>query len=306
MDRLRLTLFGFMPDTPMLHANRQQSDGKTGLAFARRPCLRYGPARHLMNTAYHTIYISPHFDDAILSCGGQIATRTRRGQPVLIVTLAAGQPDGAISEMARELHAGWQRTDLFAARREEDRLACGRLGAEWLHIAVPDSIYRRHPISGDPLYPTVKSLFGGAHPSDTAGQEWIAALRKLPAAETVVAPLGVGGHADHRLTRYAADHVFGPSLWYYEDFPYSKRLGAVRMTTWPPWSWRSCTIPLTPADVKARCEASAIYSSQIDTLAGGRDAFTLKTERYIRRIGGERIWQKRQYVSHCEREAPEA
>ncbi len=97
--------------------------------------------------------------------------------------------------------------------------------------------------------------------------------------------------------RQVAAAVFGQPLWYYEDFPYSKRLGAVQRLIWPPWRWRSRTIRLAPEDLDSRCKASAVYSSQIETLAGGSDAFTRKTERYVRRIGGERIWQKRQGVS---------
>ena len=30
------------------------------------------------------LYLSPHFDDAALSCGGQIATWTAAGQSVLV------------------------------------------------------------------------------------------------------------------------------------------------------------------------------------------------------------------------------
>ena len=247
-----------------------------------------------MRSSYHAIYLSPHFDDAVLSCGGQIAAHARNGEAVLIVTLTAGEPDGPLSTMARDLHKGWNRQDLIPARREEDRQACTRLGAEWLHVAVPDGIYRRHPDTGEPLYPTLRHLFGAAHPSDPAARDWAEALRELPPAGMVLAPLGAGGHADHRLVRHAAEAVFGQSLWYYEDFPYSKRLGAVQRLTWPPWRWRSRTTRIAPDDLKARCEASAVYSSQIETLAGGSGEFIRKTERYVRRIGGERIWQKRQ------------
>ena len=38
------------------------------------------------------LYLSPHFDDAALSCGGQIATFTAAGQSVLVVTITGGDP----------------------------------------------------------------------------------------------------------------------------------------------------------------------------------------------------------------------
>ena len=43
------------------------------------------------------LYLSPHFDDAALSCGGQIATWTAAGQSVLVVTITGGDPLDALS-----------------------------------------------------------------------------------------------------------------------------------------------------------------------------------------------------------------
>lgn len=249
-------------------------------------------AMSVIKSSYNAIYLSPHFDDAVLSCGGQIAARTRNGESVLIVTLTAGEPEGGLSPVAQELHNGWQREDVLSARREEDRMACRALGADWLHVAVPDGIYRRHPQTGSPLYPSLHCLFKKSHPDDGAESCWIETLQGLPTAQLVMAPLAVGGHADHRLARSAAEGVFGQSLWYYEDFPYAKKWGAVPKTIWPPWHWRSQTIQLAPDDLNARCKAAAIYTSQIAMLQGNR-AFHQKVERYVRKIGGERIWQKR-------------
>ncbi len=41
---------------------------------------------------YAHIYIAPHLDDAVLSCGGQIAQHTATGARVLVVTICAGSP----------------------------------------------------------------------------------------------------------------------------------------------------------------------------------------------------------------------
>jgi LmbE family N-acetylglucosaminyl deacetylase len=38
------------------------------------------------------IYLSPHFDDAVLSCGGLIFEQARQGIPIEIWTIFAGNP----------------------------------------------------------------------------------------------------------------------------------------------------------------------------------------------------------------------
>lgn len=247
-----------------------------------------------MMTSYDAIYLAPHLDDAVLSCGGQIAARTRAGDAVLVVTLAAGDPDSELTPLARNLHAAWKLEDDFAARREEDRRACALIGADWRHGDTPDGIYRRHPETGEPLYDSLERVFGPAHPEDPAARAWEELLNSLPQAGELFAPLAVRGHVDHRLARRAAESVFGDALWYYEDFPYAMKFGAVRKTVWPPWRWRSRTIRLSSEDLSARCEASAAYGSQIDMLDGGAGRFDRKIRRYARRVGGERLWQRRQ------------
>jgi hypothetical protein len=99
------------------------------------------------NVDMHWIYLSPHFDDAVLSCGGLIAQQTRQGDTVEVWTLCAGDlPPGPYTAFVEELHARWETAEnTVVLRREEDRLACARLGATLRHFPIPDSVYRRSP-----------------------------------------------------------------------------------------------------------------------------------------------------------------
>ena len=55
------------------------------------------------------IYLSPHFDDAVLSCGGLIWEQTQKGTQVEIWTINAGDPvDEPGSAMIARVHAMWQ------------------------------------------------------------------------------------------------------------------------------------------------------------------------------------------------------
>lgn len=240
---------------------------------------------------YDALYVSPHLDDVILSCGGQISARTRRGESVLIATLAAGEPAEVISPLAKSLHQGWNLEEGIAARRMEDRAACQRLGAEAWHGDALDCIYRVDARTGRPLYSSLDEVYGAVSPADPAGALFLGLLKLLPAADTVIAPLGVGGHLDHGLARQACETLFGGRIWYYEDFPYASRLFAVGRLTWPRWNWRRTMIALDETDLSARIDASAMYSSQVDMMAGGRDPLERKIRSYVRKAGGERLWR---------------
>jgi LmbE family N-acetylglucosaminyl deacetylase len=122
-----------------------------------------------MHTRYDAIYLSPHLDDAALSCGGQIYRLAKEGRHVLIVTLMAGDPppDGVLSDFARSLHGRWELAESAeAARRREDEAAGQILGAEILHWPIPDCIYRAHPHTGEPLYPTWPAVIDAIHPAE--------------------------------------------------------------------------------------------------------------------------------------------
>ena len=89
---------------------------------------------------YDALYLSPHLDDAALSCGGQIVQATRCGARVLIVTVMAGDPPvDAENDYIASLHARWELDrDAAAQRRAEDLAACALLGADALPLDVPD------------------------------------------------------------------------------------------------------------------------------------------------------------------------
>jgi len=91
------------------------------------------------------IIISPHFDDAVLSCGGIIWEAVKKGVPVEIWTVCAGYPEAAgLSELATRIHAGWRTGDVFETvelRRAEDRTAAAEVGASVRHFSTPDCIY---------------------------------------------------------------------------------------------------------------------------------------------------------------------
>jgi len=168
------------------------------------------------------IYISPHFDDVVLSCGGLIWEQTQKGIPVEIWTICAGDaPQDSLSPLAVECHIQWgieSVKDLVAVRRAENMKAARQVGAEIVDFSIPDCIYRASP-TGEFLYP--QEVFVPIHSFEKdLDQEIAAALAtELQPGDIAVSPLAIGGHLDHILTRRAVEHLECP-LWYYADIPY--------------------------------------------------------------------------------------
>jgi len=168
------------------------------------------------------IYISPHFDDAVLSCGGLIYEQTRQGNKVETWTVCGGYPPpGELSPLAQVCHFQWGTTtgrQTVSLRRKEDRQAAAILGARTHHFRTPDCIYRRSA-EGEQLY--IYDVFSDRHPYESNLDLEIS--RELASAlhpeDILVCPLTIGRHLDHVLTRAAVERL-GRHLWYYADIPY--------------------------------------------------------------------------------------
>jgi LmbE family N-acetylglucosaminyl deacetylase len=262
-----------------------------------------------MATPLTHVYLSPHLDDAALSCGGLMHRQARAGERVVVVTVCAGDPPaGALSEFAQELHARWSAdgarpllpAQMTAARRAEDLAALGQLGAEAIHFTVPDAIYRTDPTSRRHLYASEKALFGDLHASEHAlarrtAQRLSDVLRGLP-RHRLYAPLTLGHHVDHQFTRQMAETA-GPVHAYYEDYPYAEKVDRARLAETEVTrialgrEMASQVMPLAPDDLQAKINAIAAYTSQISTFWRDLPAMEAALHEFAGRVGGEGLWR---------------
>ena len=250
-----------------------------------------------MPDSYDAIYLSPHLDDAALSCGAQIFQQAANGRRILIVTVMAGSPslppEGASAAYIASLHARWELAgDAAAERRAEDAAACAILRADYLHLRIPDCIYRLNEANGAPLYTSDADIFGDIHSAEERLASEIAGLlAQLPPATRIVAPLGVGHHVDHLLVRAAAERVGPASLAYYEDYPYAEQHGALRRVLGDSLrTWRPDVQEITPAGLQAKCDAIWAFRSQMSTFFKSRVEMETQVGGYIKRTGGETLW----------------
>lgn len=254
------------------------------------------------------IYLSPHFDDAALSCGGLIWEQGQTGEFVSIWTVCGGQiPPGPLSAFAMQLHRRWEASreinpasgweagsKMVELRQAEDLESCRLLSADHRHFDLPDCIYRfTEEAPGRRAYPyqTREALFGPLHPSETHLVDRLAGEldRTVPAGTQLVCPIGLGNHVDHQLTRIAAERL-GSSLLYYADFPYT-RAGESQLRRLAESGWTSRSQPVSPSGLAAWQASIAAYRSQISTFWADEDEMKIEVLRYAQTSGGVRLWK---------------
>jgi LmbE family N-acetylglucosaminyl deacetylase len=252
----------------------------------------------LIDNDYRHIYLSPHLDDAALSCGGAILKQRAAHERVLVVTLCTAAPaaDTVFSALAQAYHQAWDLSpaEVVTARLREDGLAMEHLGVDYYWAGMIDAIYR-YPQA----YHNHDALFGTPVPDDplvAALRQFVSNLRERMPHATFYAPLGVGNHVDHQIAFQTAIDCAGPNLALYEDFPYvtkpealDRRITALDRRLHP----RTVLIESTLPDKIAAIDA---YASQLNELFGGAAAMARAVREYAQIAGGridvyaERYW----------------
>lgn len=241
----------------------------------------------------HWIFLSPHPDDVVYSCGGFIWEHKADGEKIEVWTLFDGDPPkGPLSPYAETLHARWKTgRRAMSIRRREDRAACTLLGVKARHLRIPECIYRRNPSKGEWRIHQDAELFQPLAAEDTEWVDLVAgSLRdSLPENTNLVSPLGIGGHVDHRLARKAAEKL-GAAVWYYADYPYAASEN-MNLKDWiDPATASLCRCISAPA-LATWQDAAAAYTSQISTFWRDRDQLDSSFERYQKSGGGGCLWR---------------
>jgi LmbE family N-acetylglucosaminyl deacetylase len=219
------------------------------------------------------LVISPHLDDAVISCGALMLANPG----AIVATLFAASPDEYTNPLnEHDTACGFQPgDDTMAVRRDEDVRALAAVGAEprWLDFCQNSHAARAEPLAIPPG--AVEALFA-----------ILAEVRPT----TVVAPLGLA-HVDHQAchaTALALRASTEPIPWlFYSDLPYAfiPRVLAARFR-----ALHKAGITATPAsppvahDFDAKWRAFLAYATQ----QGPMDAPHRLHERLAR--AGESYW----------------
>lgn len=239
------------------------------------------------------IFLSPHFDDVALSCGGLIWEQVQAGERVSIWTICGGLPPRRpLSPFAQSLHQRWETgAEAVRLRQAEDRASCQILGASYRHFSIPDCIYRPRKRSIPHYYATEESLWGKLHANEE--KNLVHRLTKMLDKEIspyakIVCPLTLGNHVDHILTRKAAERLKRPLL-YFEDYPYvlksADELAQLKRNGWKPISFH-----ISEAGICAWQEAIAAHTSQISTFWPSLSAMRAAIREYAH--GQVTLWER--------------
>ena len=242
------------------------------------------PAIENVERHYRHIYLSPHFDDAVLSCGGTIALQRVTSLRTLIVTIfaGAGKQGTPLSPFAmqelRDKGLGTTAEEFVILRKAEDEAASAVVSADHLWLDFPDAIFRG--------YGNREALFGAVDRTDLSIEEQIAAIvleiRSRAPLAVIYAPLGIGHHVDHQLVCSAADRLVQQqtNVKFYEDFPYVTSRGALQNRQQELGLKMEEELVEVGAQIPQKIEAIAKYRSQVPGLFGSEEKMRQVVEGY--------------------------
>jgi LmbE family N-acetylglucosaminyl deacetylase len=237
-------------------------------------------------TGPEIVVLSPHRDDAALSLGATLDGMAGRGLRITVVNCFS------ISNWAPNLAGAEGSADLVnRVRRQEDQefiQALGR-GARMLDLELLDAPLRRPD----------RAILEPPSEADAADVGLLARrLGETLHAALVLAPLGLGGHVDHLVTRAAALVAGAGRLAFYEDLPYVlfasdaevaaevEKVTAALGEPLQPW-YLPHLEPLAAWKRGVSCYRSQLTAGQVDAMV---DALRLRRR--------ERLWGTTAVVHH--------
>ncbi len=256
------------------------------------------------------LFISPHMDDAIGSCGGTIAKLVNMGEQVEVFNLFSGEATPPFSPAAIDLHRQWgSPKDVIRMRRAEDRDACTTLGVKVHFEDIPDSLYRLTQ-NGKWMYGNDDDIFNKRHPED----DWLVTyfiqrirIRLAHKNAKIYIPLGIGNHVDHLIAFEIGQLLKSDkyTVWFYEDFPYASSIEAYHQRFEMLSGWHSHMVPLTRQNIQLKVRAFSYYLSQIPMLFQTDEGMKAKFVDFASKCGGgeyefaERYWTCSGHNNYC-------
>jgi GlcNAc-PI de-N-acetylase len=201
-----------------------------------------------------TVILSPHFDDAVLSCWLLLEAG---GDVTVVNVFTASPPSGRPSAWWDRLTGARDSIARMVERRAEDQAALALAGCEAVSLGLLDDQYRSAETGSAEI---------GTAEIGTADISAGAVLERLRGAlapgSTLYAPAAMDEHRDHLLVREAALSIAGEGwpLVLYADLPHATVAG------WPSW--------VTGVRKRPGSDADAIWDRLLDAAGLARERLT--------------------------------
>jgi len=215
--------------------------------------------------AARVVVLSPHFDDAPLSLGQSMLDGELAAEREAVGRVLVGVVFGR-TNWQRWFHPTARRAPIVSAIRRAEELENARRFGYRIKVATNAEVILR---TGD--MDSATFLDPGLELSndlldDDLVEEIAASIQPWTSeASRVIAPLGLGGHVDHRLVREAARRIVSPDrLEFFEDRPYASYLSDADIATMAHHLDAVLAAhDMSPADTRPKT-AKCWYPSQFD------------------------------------------
>lgn len=193
----------------------------------------------LINQSSEVIFVSPHFDDAVLSCGQLMTELSKKGKRIKVVNVFTKAHNGPYTLSAKTFlstSGGYQKaTKLYLHRGKEDYDALSSIKVKKIiNLGFTDALFRKTKTTNwisklipetMHLYPTYRwhIIKNNISDKDNSILKVSAQLSKLAKKNAIIfAPLGIATHVDHIITKEACEKLKN-KIVYYSEFPYNLR-----------------------------------------------------------------------------------
>jgi hypothetical protein len=143
------------------------------------------------------------------------------------------------------------------------------------------------------LYQNEEDIFGGLNPEEIALIDHLSQDlgNQLPPEVILAAPLGIGNHVDHEITRKAVRELEIP-VYYYADYPYLRDPDGLKILALMDSSedWEKETFPITDSGLVEWHRSSLAYSSQISIFWESENSLLDEIRGILDIFGGLTLW----------------
>lgn len=220
----------------------------------------------IIDTKKPCVFLSPHLDDSILSCGSLINYLSSKTQVVVATVFTESRDHPKSLSIWNFLRLSGYKTSssLFEDRRREDKEVITSFGAKPVHFGFTDGLYRLNSNSRlvYPLYSWAIRKGVVSQDDEHLIPQIAQKVQDLVSDKTLIfAPAAIGNHMDHLIVKKMCKQYFPQSI-YWSDFPYNVRLGKFTtpdLSKYEEIVWDYCSDIKIEAIKKLKTQVGALF-----------------------------------------------
>lgn len=185
---------------------------------------------------YDVIFLSPHMDDAIFSCGGLISKFKKQNKKMAIINIFSLVKEQ--TKITKDINYELKKAEinstkkLFESRKKDEQKIAKTLKLDIFFLDYIDGLYRKDS-NHEFIYHSYEKLFSGKINSND--KKLIAALTKeldlifknSKKSVMILGPIASGKHIDHLITKNLVTDLnqkYKKNVIFWDDIPYTNNI----------------------------------------------------------------------------------